>query len=210
MTATSFVLVIAAFICVGLVGSFSLNPQSTHPIQPGRRDFIKGLSISIVPLLSNFPDIANASGGATAGGAYLLSAKQRYNDRVKEGITGYLALGPAVDNGDLDAIRSYFASDVMGNWKDLSTAGYLLANAFRRNSTAAPDSLPSVKVSQFLNYCFVRSDLTPYAATRLIIHLSILEMEGVCSSSGCVSQSTQGEKQRRRANVLPGWCSCIG
>lgn len=36
-------------------------------------------------------------------------------------------------------------SEEVGSWKDFSAAGYLLANAFRRNSTTPPDSLPSVK-----------------------------------------------------------------
>ena len=82
----------------------------------------------------------------TVTGAYLLSAKQRYNERVKSGIAGFLALQPLLESGDIGGIRSYFTSEDAGSWKDLTTAGYLLANAFRRNSTAAPDSLPSVKV----------------------------------------------------------------
>jgi len=92
------------------------------------------------------PETAVASGGATAGGAYLLSAKQRYNDRVKQGVDGYLSLNNALEKGDIDAVRKFFNDEDTGSWKDFSTAGYLLANAFRRNSTAAPDSLPSVKV----------------------------------------------------------------
>jgi hypothetical protein len=92
------------------------------------------------------PSASWASGGATAGGAYLLSAKQRYNERVKAGVKGFAALRPLVESGNVNGIRSYFASEDVGSWKDLSTAGYLLANAFRSNSSAAPDSLPSVKV----------------------------------------------------------------
>jgi hypothetical protein len=95
----------------------------------------------------HYPLPSWASGGATAGGAYLLSAKQRYNERVKAGVKGFAALKPLVESGNVDGIRSYFASEDVGSWKDLSTAGYLLANAFRRNSSAAPDSLPSVQVS---------------------------------------------------------------
>jgi hypothetical protein len=92
------------------------------------------------------PAASWASGGATAGGVYLLSAKQRYNERVKAGTKGFAALRPLLESGNVDGIRSYFASEEVGSWKDLSTAGYLLANAFRTNSSAAPDSLPSVKV----------------------------------------------------------------
>lgn len=90
---------------------------------------------------------ALASGGATAGGAYLLSAKQRYNDRVIKGLKGYLGLEASLKGGSVEQANQYFASEEVGTWGDLSTAAYLLANAFRRSSTTAPDSLPSVKVS---------------------------------------------------------------
>jgi hypothetical protein len=102
--------------------------------------------ISVGAAWQHHPLASWASGGATAGGAYLLSAKQRYNERVKAGVKGFAALRPLVESGNVDGIRSYFASEDVGSWKDLSTAGYLLANAFRSNSSAAPDSLPSVKV----------------------------------------------------------------
>lgn len=90
---------------------------------------------------------AQASGGATAGGAYLLSAKQRYNDRVIKGIKGFLALESSLKAGSVDEAKAYFAGNEEGQFGDISTAGYLLANAFRTNSNKAPDSLPSVKVS---------------------------------------------------------------
>jgi hypothetical protein len=103
------------------------------------------------PLQQQLSRAAWASGGATAGGAYLLSAKQRYNERVKAGVAGFLALETSLENNDLDALRSYFSGSgddtpAVGTWKDLTTAGYLLANAFRRNSSAAPDTLPAVQV----------------------------------------------------------------
>lgn len=90
---------------------------------------------------------AVASGGATAGGAYLLSAKQRYNDRVKATLKGFVGLQKSVESGSMDDVKAYFVSEEAGAWADGSSAGYLLANAFRRNSSAAPDTLPSVKVS---------------------------------------------------------------
>lgn len=40
---------------------------------------------------------------------------------------------------------SLYLHIVVGAWKDFSTAGYLLANAFRRSSSTPPDSLPSVQ-----------------------------------------------------------------
>lgn len=91
------------------------------------------------------PETANASGGATAGGAYLLSAKQRYNQRVKAGVKSFVGLKGGIEAGDLGPAKAFFESEDIGNWKDASAAGYLLANAFRRNSTTPPDSLPAVK-----------------------------------------------------------------
>jgi hypothetical protein len=73
-------------------------------------------------------------------------AKQRYNDRVNAGVLGFLGIRSALEQGDIDAVRNaFFDNENVGQWKDFSAAGYLLANAFRRNSTAPPDSLPSVK-----------------------------------------------------------------
>lgn len=113
-----------------------------------RKDFVAtmtGASL-VLATIGAFPlEPAVASGGATAGGVYLLSAKQRYNDRVSKGVAGFLTLGAALENGDIDSVRAFFASEEVGSWKDFSAAGYLLANAFRRNSSAAPDTLPSVK-----------------------------------------------------------------
>ena len=84
--------------------------------------------------------------GATAGGAYLLSAKQRYNERVKTSIKGLLQTEESLKNGDSKSANAYFDGEDAGSWKDLTAAGYLLSNAFRRTSTTPPDSLPSVKV----------------------------------------------------------------
>ncbi len=100
-------------------------------------------SIGITAVVPNQP--ANASGGATAGGAYLLSAKQRYNQRVTDGMKAFLALSTSLENGNLEESKAFFTIDEQGGWKDASSAGYLLSNAFRRSSTTPPDSLPSVK-----------------------------------------------------------------
>eukprot|EP00536_Pseudo-nitzschia_multiseries_P007177 jgi/Psemu1/195073/e_gw1.166.50.1 len=91
------------------------------------------------------PPTARASGGATAGGAYLLSAKKRYYERVKESVTGLLKAADALKDGDSKVAKEYFTSEDNGSWKDLTAAGYLLSNAFRRSSSTAPDSLPAVK-----------------------------------------------------------------
>lgn len=111
-------------------------------------EFTLGLSISFSQLpCPNCSPLA----WSTAGGAYLLSAKQRYNDRVTKGIKGYLALEASLKGGSVAEAQAYFAGDDVGTWGDISTAGYLLANAFRRNSTQSPDSLPSVKVGNRLS-----------------------------------------------------------
>jgi hypothetical protein len=73
-------------------------------------------------------------------------AKQRYNSRVTEGVAEFVGLKNALEQNDIDAVRAYFSSEEVGAWKDFTAAGYLLANAFRTNSSAAPDALPSVKV----------------------------------------------------------------
>ena len=114
-----------------------------------RRSFLTNLATAglVIPFSPGFVEPAAASGGATAGGAYLLSAKQRYNERVKASIQGLLALEGSLKNGDSKPAKAYFESEDGGSWKDLTSAGYLLSNAFRRNSTTPPDSLPAVKVS---------------------------------------------------------------
>ena len=66
----------------------------------------------------------DASGGATAGGAYLLRAKERYNARVTEGAKAYKK------SSDIAAL---FA-EKDGALDDLEAAGFLLANAFRIGS----------------------------------------------------------------------------
>ena len=128
------------------------RPEETS-LAASRRDFVETITRTTVlgtaALLTSSSPAQNAlaSGGATAGGAYLLSAKQRYNERVKGGVKGFIGLQADLEAGNLDPIRAYFANEDAGGWKDFSAAAYLLANAFRRNSTAAPDSLPTVKVS---------------------------------------------------------------
>ena len=121
--------------------------ETSSSLHASRRDFVEA-TLGTAVLLTVPTQNAWASGGATAGGAYLLSAKQRYNERVLAGVKGFLGLQSALEAGNIDALRVYFTNEDTGSWKDLTAAGYLLANAFRRNSTAAPDSLPSVKVSQ--------------------------------------------------------------
>lgn len=122
------------------------DTTDTPEFSTSRRMALVSLSgVAISPFYISSP--ASASGGATAGGAYLLSAKQRYNDRVTKGVTSYIALSSSLENSDLSAAKAFFNPDNIdaGFWKDFSSAGYLLSNAFRRSSSTAPDSLPSVQ-----------------------------------------------------------------
>jgi hypothetical protein len=105
-----------------------------------RRSFLDRLALApLVAGLSVPINAAYASGGATAGGAYLLSAKQRYNERVKTSVGGLLAAGDALAAGSSKEAKEFFSSEDAGSWKDLTAAGYLLSNAFRRSSATAPD-----------------------------------------------------------------------
>lgn len=109
-------------------------------LQASRRNVIETLSfVPAAMMLSVSVEPADASGGATAGGAYLLSAKQRYNERVKQGVKGLLAAESALKSGDANSAKAFFSTEDPGSWKDLTAAGYLLSNAFRRSSTQPPD-----------------------------------------------------------------------
>lgn len=124
-----------------------------------RRDAVAAVLSS--PLLVALPRASLASGGATAGGAYLLSAKQRYNERVIKGskllrsVTGKDDVSSALPNPRQPQPLTDFASLAAQefrkqfmkseDWEDFKAAGYLLGNAFRRNSQQQPDSLPAVK-----------------------------------------------------------------
>lgn len=126
----------------------SLSNEHQDGSCQARRSFLKNASLIpfvALPTLTSIPSPAQASGGATAGGAYLLSAKKRYYERVKESVTGLLKAADALKDGDSKVAKEYFASEDGGSWKDLTAAGYLLSNAFRRSSSTAPDSLPAVK-----------------------------------------------------------------
>jgi hypothetical protein len=92
---------------------------------------------SIAAAATAFANVAavDASGGATAGGAYLLRAKERYNARVLNGAKAY--------KGSADIAALFAEKD--GALDDLEAAGFLLANAFRINSTQNPDKIVQVQ-----------------------------------------------------------------
>jgi hypothetical protein len=56
-----------------------------------------------------------------------------------------LTLEKSLESGSFDLTKEFFTGEVEGSWKDLTAAGYLLSNAFRRSSTTPPDNLPSVQ-----------------------------------------------------------------
>lgn len=131
--------------------AFSVNSPDTKVSSQSdisRRQVFKnllGVTVTSAGIINLQKQPANASGGATAGGAYLLSAKQRYNQRVTAGVKGFLALSTSLESGSLEETKAFFTIKEQGGWDDASSAGYLLSNAFRRSSTTPPDSLPSVK-----------------------------------------------------------------
>ncbi|GMI17448.1 hypothetical protein TrLO_g3623 [Triparma laevis f. longispina] len=118
------------------------RPQTSTPLQSSASSCARSphrRSIFLLPFLVA-PTLAQASGGATAGGAYLLSAKQRYNERVQVGSKKFIILSKFPEP---QAIKEFFAEESC--YKDYASAGYLLANAFRRSSSTAPDKLPAVQ-----------------------------------------------------------------
>jgi hypothetical protein len=140
--------------CIGSVNTDTALRKSQMSDQEddnfqARRSFLNKLALfplAALPSLTAKPTTAQASGGATAGGAYLLSAKKRYYERVKASVAGLLQAANGLKNGDSTLAKEYFSSEADASWKDLTAAGYLLSNAFRRSSSTAPDSLPAVKV----------------------------------------------------------------
>ena len=102
-----------------------------------RRNLLASSAIAAFSVIAS--ESAVASGGATAGGAYLNRAKQRYNDRVVGGAKAFLALDPEGISKD-----PFFAGGDNSPAADFLAAAFLLANAFRSNSTTPPESLPTV------------------------------------------------------------------
>lgn len=137
-----FLLTATAFLLVSSSTAFSVVSRR-NLIQELAAGTMSGGSTLAVVLLS--PKTSNASGGATAGGVYLLSAKQRYNVRVTACIQSYLALAKSLDASSLDETKAFFTNTEVGGWEDGASAAYLLANAFRTSSGKPPDSLPSVR-----------------------------------------------------------------
>lgn len=118
-----------------------LSARDAKPVAPAlsRRGSLGALSAAAVTAFANAAAV-DASGGATAGGAYLLRAKERYNARV---VAGAKAVKAA--SGDDAAVAALFSAGDDGPLADLEAAGFLLANAFRINSTQNPDKILQVQ-----------------------------------------------------------------
>lgn len=143
-----------------------------------RRAFISQSASSIMGLVFLCPSDAFASGGATAGKYTTIPiAKRRYYGRVQQAVHEFLAMGPAVLEGNMNApiIQEFFNVDAVvvvpakrkdingqctkkdgeckGNeirdsrWNDMKASMYLLGNAFRINQQKAPANLPTVKAA---------------------------------------------------------------
>jgi hypothetical protein len=115
-----------------------------------------------------------------------IQAKQRYNQRVISGVKSFLAL----DAKDIATVEAFFASQDEGGWEDFSSAGYLLANAFRTSSTKAPDNLPSVKVRAFLLLCCC---FTLFCFISLLLTI-ISEMESIFKRCGSPQKIVSKER----------------
>ena len=117
------------------------------------------------------PQVAEASGGATAGKYTTIPiAKRRYFGRVKQGVYEFLELGAEVKKGNLDSIEvtGFFsqtlkiqskrrkskciASDscevqdkFSSRFEDMKLCMFLLGNAFRMDSGKPPEKVKQVK-----------------------------------------------------------------
>jgi len=117
------------------------------------------------------PQVAEASGGATAGKYTTIPiAKRRYFGRVKQGVYEFLELGAEVKKGNLDSIEvtGFFsqtlkiqskrkkskciASDscevqdkFSSRFEDMKLSMFLLGNAFRMDSGKPPEKVKQVK-----------------------------------------------------------------
>lgn len=103
----------------------------------GRREFV-GSSAAALAAFARVAEV-DASGGATAGGVYLLRAKERYNSRVMAGVEDF----KAAEGYDDKALASYFSGK---SFEDLCASAFLLASAFRTNSAQGPDKILQVKL----------------------------------------------------------------
>ena len=127
-----------------------------------RRELLLGM-VAAAPC----PALADSSNRFTT----VTTAKRRYYGRVKQGVFEFLAVGAAVDRGELQSadVTSFFADSLQtraagtktrcegggdactvserleSRWNDMQTAMYLLGNAFRTSGGTAPPPPDKVK-----------------------------------------------------------------
>jgi hypothetical protein len=118
------------------------------------------------------PELAFASGGATAGKYTTIPiAKRRYFGRVKQGVYEFMNMGGAIAKGDVGSedITNFFAQTIKtqsqrqksncrgdatacnvkeqfeSRWDDMQLSMFLLGNAFRLDSGKPPEKVRQVK-----------------------------------------------------------------
>jgi len=118
------------------------------------------------------PELAFASGGATAGKYTTIPiAKRRYFGRVKQGVYEFMNMGGAIAKGDVASqdITNFFAQTIKtqsqrqktncngggascivkeeftSRWQDMQLTMFLLGNAFRLDSGKPPEKVRQVK-----------------------------------------------------------------
>lgn len=178
MRSTTLLILISGLTGVcGFSVSSSVTQNDAAVPPAGRREFLSAGAVGL-GLLTLLPKDANASGGATAGKYTTIPiAKRRYYGRVQQAVHEFLAMGPAVVEGDMNAdiIQRFFdvnavvvvpakRKDVNGQctkkdgdcrgvevrdsrWNDMKASMYLLGNAFRINQQKAPANLPTVRAA---------------------------------------------------------------
>jgi len=174
-----------AFVLVTTVTAFGslelavpLRAAASRSVEPtasagGRRAVVGGAAALLV--LGAAPELATASGGATAGKYTTIPiAKRRYFGRVKQGVYEYLTVGAAIKKGELQAepIENFFADTIQvstakqkrqcvgsdegcktkekfsSRWEDMKLSMFLLGNAFRTDSGKPPEKVKQVKEAQ--------------------------------------------------------------
>jgi len=118
--------------------------QKERSVLLGRRDAAL-IGLGAAATLTN-PGRAAASGGATAGKTTSIPrAKLRYYDRIIAVVAAYEGLAASIKAGDVNKKNKFFSDANESPLSELTTAGYLLAVAFKIDTKIPPDKIPAVK-----------------------------------------------------------------
>ena len=170
---------VALSLCCSSAAAFGLltpptasSQQQRAPASPAdRRSVLFGAAAALAATMA--PEVAFASGGATAGKYTTIPiAKRRYFGRVKQGVFEFLAVGAAIKKGELqsEAVTDFFADNIQvqskrqkkncvsansaecevkekfsSRWEDMKLTMFLLGNAFRMDSGKPPEKVKQVK-----------------------------------------------------------------